>query len=90
MASRSRIARAVALACLLLAVPVAGANAADTAGFPGLKKRLTGQSKKLVAFTADFKATPTQYNKLGRGRELRLRRAVGAPSRPPSSRCSPT
>ena len=52
------------LALVVLAVPAATAAASDQAAFPGLQKRLIGQSKKLVGFTGQFKATAEQYNKL--------------------------
>jgi hypothetical protein len=58
----TRIARVTALALLVLTVPAASAAAGETAGFPGLQKRLTGQSKKLVGFTAVFKADAERYN----------------------------
>jgi Imelysin len=64
MGTPTRIARAAALALLLLAVPVAGATAAETAGFPGLQKRLIGQSNKLVGYTAGFKVDAERYNRL--------------------------
>ncbi len=64
MGTPTRIARTAALALLVLAVPVTAAGASESAGFPGLQKRLTGQSKKLVVFTTEFKANATQYNKL--------------------------
>ncbi len=64
MGTRIRIARTAALALLVLAVPLTAASASESAGFPGLQKRLTGQSKKLVVFTTEFKANATQYNKL--------------------------
>jgi hypothetical protein len=63
MRSPAHIARAIAVVLVLLAVP-ATAAASDKTGFPGLQKRLTGQSKKLVGFTADFKADAEHYNKL--------------------------
>ena len=64
MGNPLRIARLAALALLVLAVPAATAGASEEAGFPGLQKRLTGQSKELVGFTVQFKATAEQYNKL--------------------------
>ena len=66
MRSRARIARATAVALVLfgLAVGAATAGASDKAGFPGLQKRLTGQSKLLVTFTGEFKADAERYNKL--------------------------
>ena len=63
MGTRTRIACFGALAALLVTLP-ATASAADSAGFPGLQKRLIGQSKKLVGFTKEFKADAEQYNKL--------------------------
>jgi hypothetical protein len=66
MRSRVRIARttAVALVLLVVAVTAAGAGASERAGFPGLQKRLIGQSNLLVAFTTDFKADAERYNRL--------------------------
>jgi hypothetical protein len=66
MRSRVRIARATAVALVLLSVAVGAttAGASDKAGFPGLQKRLTGQSKLLVGFTGEFKADAERYNKL--------------------------
>jgi hypothetical protein len=67
MGSRVRTARATALVVALLALPAATSAAADTtatAGFPGLHKRLIGQSTKLVAFTTEFKANAERYNRL--------------------------
>ena len=66
MRNRTRIARAAAVAVVLfsLAAGASTAGASDKAGFPGLQKRLTGQSKLLVAFTTEFKADAEQYNKL--------------------------
>src|SRR4249919_3061331 len=66
MRNRTRIARAAAVAVVLvsLAAGASTAGASDKAGFPGLHKRLTGQSKLLVAFTTEFRADAEQYNKL--------------------------
>ena len=64
MGSRVRTARATALALALLAIPAATAGASQKAGFPGLQKRLVGQSKKLVVFTKEFKADAERYNRL--------------------------
>jgi len=64
MGTRIRIAGAAALALVLLAVPAATVSASSNAGFPGLQKRLIGQSKKLVVFTTEFKADATKYNRL--------------------------
>ena len=66
MRNRTRIARAAAVAVALvsLAAGASTAGASDKAGFPGLQKRLTGQSKLLVAFTTEFRADAEQYNKL--------------------------
>jgi hypothetical protein len=65
MRNRTRIARvAAAVALLSLSMAAGTAGASGKAGFPGLHKRLTGQSRLLVAFTAAFKADAEQYNKL--------------------------
>ena len=64
MGNPTRSARAAALALIVLAVPATTAAASDQAAFPGLQNRLIGQSKKLVGFTGQFKATAEQYNKL--------------------------
>jgi hypothetical protein len=66
MLSRVRIAgAAVALVLVAAAATVpATAGAKGKAGFPGLQKRLIGQSKLLVTFTAEFKADAERYNKL--------------------------
>ena len=66
MTSRVRTARAAALALALLAVPAATSAAREQAGFPGLHKRLVGQSAKLAAFTTAFKADAEHYNRLAR------------------------
>ncbi len=79
MRNRTRIARAAAVAVALvsLAAGASTAGASDKAGFPGLQKRLTGQSKLLVAFTTEFKADAEQLQQARGRRRLRLRRAVG-------------
>jgi hypothetical protein len=65
MRSRARIARATAIALVVAAATVpTTAGAGDRAGFPGLHKRLVGQSKLLVSFTAEFKANAERYNRL--------------------------
>jgi hypothetical protein len=64
MDSRVRTARATALALALLALPAATAGASEQAGFPGLQKRLVGQSEKLVVFTKELKADAERYNRL--------------------------
>ena len=79
MGTRTRIARTAALALLVLAVPVTAASASESAGFPGLQKRLTGQSKKLVVFTTEFKANAKQYNQLAAATQYDYARALGHP-----------
>jgi hypothetical protein len=65
MRTRLRIAHATAVALVVAAAALPATAAADgKAAFPGLHNRLISQSKKLVAFTAEFKANATQYNKL--------------------------
>jgi hypothetical protein len=64
MGSRVRTARLSAVVLALLAIPAASSAAAERAGFPGLQKRLVGQSEKLVVFTTAFKANAERYNNL--------------------------
>jgi len=64
---RSRVPIARAAACLLVVAALAAPATADAkgkAGFPGLQKRLVGQSKLLVSFTTEFKANAERYNGL--------------------------